>query len=349
MKTAKLNCNTGIDINRKICGLTILERTMLSCYYAGIKSMEIISETGAVTIPDSIKKLSDLEYTVRVSEEKPFNGNSFTGNLLKINVSSIINKEYMIALTGGPEASNQVYRELSDKTSYKEARKVLLNSLRKPGEAFSSHYYRYLSLFFTKYLCRLPVTPNMITVLLVFIAAVGGALILSDRWYLYYIGLLMQVLALTFDCVDGEIARLKFLFSKNGDWIDSAGDNTCTLIFVAAIAMKNHGIYQTEMSFWMGAVSVVVYVLAVVSLFLTLFNTTSSGSLQTITREVQKRGAVAKFVTTMMKRNIVTPILVILGFFYLTQTILVLNIIAGLGLMVFSIVSLVKAKRGQVI
>jgi phosphatidylglycerophosphate synthase len=343
MTTAQLNCNTGIDINKNVCGLTILERTILACYYAGIKNIEILNETGKIDMPESAEKISDLKFKVKASKEKPFKKNSFSKSSLNINVSSIINKEYVIALAGGPEATNQVCHELTDGISYKEAQKALLNSLRKPGEAFSSHYYRYLSLFFTKYLCRTSVTPNMITFLLALIAAAGGLLIINDRWYIYYIGLIMQVLALVFDCVDGEIARIKYLFSKNGDWIDSAGDNACTLFFVIAIAVKNHGIYQTDTSYLLGIISVAVYVLAIVSLFLTLYKTSSSGSLQTITREVGSKGAAAKFVTTLLKRNVVTPILMVLGFFYLTQTILILNIIAGVGLMIFSIVSLIKA------
>lgn len=347
MTTAQLNCNTGIDINKKLCGLTILERTILACYYAGIKNIEILDETGSITIPASAEKLSDLKCKVKKSKDKPFKSNSFSKGNLSINVSSIVNKEYIITLTGGPAALNQVCHELTDEASYKEAQKVLLNSLRKPGEAFSSHYYRYLSLFFTKYLCRTPVTPNMITVFLAFLAAVGAVMIINDRWYVYYIGLILQVLALVFDCVDGEIARIKYLFSKNGDWIDSAGDNACTLFFVIAIAVKNHDIYQSSTSYVLGIISVVFYVLAVFSLFFTLFKTTSSGSLQTITREVGKKGALLKFFSTLLKRNIVTPILMVLGFFYLTQTILILNIIAGAGLMIFSIVSLIKAMTNK--
>jgi len=343
MTTAQLNCNTGIDITRKICGLTILERTILACYYAGIKNIELLSESGSIAIPVSAEILPDLKCKIKKSKDKPFKNNSFSKGNLSINVSSIINKEYVIALTGGPEAMNQVYEELTDKESYKKAQKTLLNSLRKPGEAFSSHYYRYLSLLFTKYLCRTSVTPNMITLFLAVLAAVGGLMIINDRWYVYYIGLILQVLALVFDCVDGEIARIKYKFSKNGDWIDSAGDNACTLFFVIAIAIKNHDIYQSSTSYVLGIISVVFYVLAVFSLFFTLFKTTSSGSLQTITREVGKKGALLKFFSTLLKRNIVTPILMVLGFFYLTQTILILNIIAGFGLMVFSIVSLIKA------
>jgi len=345
MTTAKLNCNTGIDVNQKLCGLTILERAVLSCYYAGYKKIEIINETENIIIPEKLKNLDGLDFAIKISKDKPFKENNFSKDVLKLNIDSVINKEYIATLSGHEPALNQVCHRITDSASFNEAQKVLLNSLRKPGEAFSSHYYRYLSLFFTKYLCLTPVTPNMITLLLVLIAAAGGALILSDRWYLYYIGLIMQVLALVFDCVDGEIARIKFQFSKNGDWIDSAGDNTCTLLFVIAIAVKNYNLNPGSTSYILGVLSVVFYILAVASLFMTLFKTTSSGSLQTITREVQKRGAFAKFVTTMMKRNIVTPILVVIGFFFLTEVILVLNIIAGAGLMIFSVISLIKASR----
>ncbi len=347
MTTAQLNCNTGIDINRKICGLTILERTILSCYYADIKNIEILSEAGNITIPDSVKKPSDLKYKIKKSKEKPFKGNSYSKGILRINVSSIINKEYAAALSGGPPAVNQVYHELIDEGSIKKAKKLLINSLRKPNDAFSSRYYRYISLFFTKYLCNTPATPNMITFLVVLIAAAGAALILSDRWYFYYLGLIMQPLALAFDCVDGEIARIKFLFSRYGDWIDSAGDNSCTLLFITAVAIKNHSAHQSSTSFWLGTVSVSIYVLAVMSLFITLFKTTSSGSLQTITREVQKQGPVAKFFAIALKRNIVTVEFMVLGFFFFTQAILVLNIIGGLGLLAFSGVSLIKAGRSS--
>ena len=170
MKTAQLNCNTDIDINRKLCGLTILERTILSCYYAGFKKIEIIrKDDDDIVITDRIKELPDLQYALKVSKDKPFKENSFSKGTVKINVSSIINKEYVAFLAGEPVAPNSVYQELTDKASYKAAEKAILNSCRKPGEAFSSHYYRYLSLFFTKYVCRTSITPNMVTAFFVFI------------------------------------------------------------------------------------------------------------------------------------------------------------------------------------
>lgn len=342
MTTAKLNCNTGLDINKTICGLTILERTMLSCYYAGFKKIEIIHENNNVIIPDTIRKLSDLKYAVKISKEKPFKENTFSKGILRINVSSIINREYISALTGQPAPPNQVYEELTDSLSYKTAEKAILNSCRKPGEAFSSHYYRYLSLFFTKYLCRTSVTPNMVTAFFVLIAAVGSIMIISDKWYIYYIGLILQPMAIVFDCVDGEIARVKYAYSKSGEWLDTVGDNFCTLFFLAAIAYKHYHLNQTHESLMLGIVSNVIYILNVIFLFITLSKTTDSGSLQAISKNLKKKGFLAGSVTVILKRNLVTLYFIIPGFFYYTGAILVLNIIGGIGMLIFSFASLIR-------
>lgn len=346
MKTAQLNCNTDIDINRKLCGLTILERTILSCYYAGFKKIEIIrKDDDDIVITDRIKELPDLQYALKVSKDKPFKENSFSKGTVKINVSSIINKEYVAFLAGEPVAPNSVYQELTDKASYKAAEKAILNSCRKPGEAFSSHYYRYLSLFFTKYVCRTSITPNMVTAFFVFIAALGSVMIISDLWYIYFLGLILQPMAIVFDCVDGELARVTYQYSKSGEWLDTVGDNLCTLFFVIAIAYKHYELNPSDAALVLGIVSVIIYVLNVVFLFITLSKTTDSGSLQAISKELKKKGFLAGFVTVALKRNLVTLYFMVLGFFYLTGTILVLNIAGGLGMLAFSFITLAKLKK----
>jgi len=47
-----------------------------------------------------------------------------------------------------------------------------------------------------------------------------------------------------------------------------------------------------------------------------------------------------------LKRNLVTLYFMVLGFFYLTGTILVLNIAGGLGMLAFSVITLAKLKKG---
>ncbi|PKL35091.1 MAG: hypothetical protein CVV44_23485 [Spirochaetae bacterium HGW-Spirochaetae-1] len=348
MTTAKLNCNTGVDFNQKICGLTVLERAILSCYYAGSKKIEIIHENDTIIIPESVQKLSDLNLGIKISKEKPYKENNFKKGILSINVSSIINKEYIVKLTGKPTAPNTVYQELTDPSSYKIAEKAILNSCRKPGEAFSSHYYRYLSLFFTKYVCRTTfITPNMVTAFFVLVGLVGSIMLVSDKWYIYYLGLILQPMAIVFDCVDGELARVKYAYSKSGEWLDTVGDNFCTLFFVIAIAYKNYEINQTQASMILGIVSIIIYILNVLFLFLTLSKTTDSGSLQAISKELKKKGLLVEIVTVALKRNLVTLYFMVLGFFYLTGTILVINIIGGIGMLIFSFVTLFKLWKNQ--
>jgi hypothetical protein len=75
-------------------------------------------------------------------------------------------------------------------------------------------------------------------------------------------------------------------------------------------------------------------------LFLTLSKTTDSWSLQAISKEVKEKGRMAAFFTVALKRNLVTLYFMILGFFYLTGRILVINIIGGIGMLVSSFITL---------
>ena len=184
----------------------------------------------------------------------------------------------------------------------------------------------------------------MVTAFFVFIAFAGSIMIISDKWYIYFLGLIMQPLAIVFDCVDGELARVKYAYSKNGEWLDTVGDNFCTLFFVIAIAYKHYEINQTQVSLILGIVSIVIYILNILFLFRTLSQTTDSGSLQAISNEIKKKGLLAKIVAVALKRNLVTLYFMVLGFFYLTGTILIVNIIGGIGMLVFSIVTLLKLR-----
>jgi phosphatidylglycerophosphate synthase len=182
----------------------------------------------------------------------------------------------------------------------------------------------------------------MVTAFFVFIAALGSVMIISDLWYIYFLGLILQPMAIVFDCVDGELARVKYQYSKSGEWLDTVGDNLCTLFFVIAIAYKHYKLNPTDTALVLGVTSIIIYILNVLFLFLTLSKTTDSGSLQAISKELKKKGALAGFFTVALKRNLVTLYFMVLGFFYLTGTILAINIIGGIGMLAFSFKTLLK-------
>ena len=86
------------------------------------------------------------------------------------------------------------------------------------------------------------------------------------------------------------------------------------------------------------------FIFNVIFLFITLSKTTDSGSLQAISKKLKKKGFLAGSVTVILKRNLVTLYFMVLGFFYLTGAILILNIIGGIGMLIFSFISLIKLK-----
>ena len=102
----------------------------------------------------------------------------------------------------------------------------LLRSLIKANEGFMSrHVERRISLAITRRLVRTRVTPNMITLMSVGIGLLGAPFFLSVEPLMQVTGALLFLAHSILDGCDGEIARLKFLESRDGAVLDFWGDN----------------------------------------------------------------------------------------------------------------------------
>ena len=86
-------------------------------------------------------------------------------------------------------------------------------------------FYRPIGFQIAKALRNTGVTPNMITVISIFVGAATGFLFYhSDLKYNIY-GILCLIFANILDCVDGQLARLTGIKSKIGRILDGfAGD-----------------------------------------------------------------------------------------------------------------------------
>lgn len=102
----------------------------------------------------------------------------------------------------------------------------LLRSLIKANEGFMSrHLERRVSLAITRRLVRTRVTPNMITLASVGVGLLGAPFFLSAEPLMQVTGALLFLAHSILDGCDGEIARLKFLESRDGAVLDFWGDN----------------------------------------------------------------------------------------------------------------------------
>jgi len=120
--------------------------------------------------------------------------------------------------------------DVDEEKSYRQAEKMLLQSLIPPKDGFiSKHINRRFSLAITRQVARTGLTPNQITLVSLLVAAASAFAFALGRplWG----GLLAQCCSIL-DGVDGEIARLKFLQSKYGALFDAVLDRYADYLVV---------------------------------------------------------------------------------------------------------------------
>ena len=106
------------------------------------------------------------------------------------------------------------------------AEKVLLGSLRKKTDGFLAYWFdRRISTTISRYLVRTRVTPNQISVFTFFLTLISAMLIATPDALTSGAGALLFWTTTILDGCDGEVARLKYLESKQGARLDLLCDN----------------------------------------------------------------------------------------------------------------------------
>ncbi|MDR0743609.1 MAG: CDP-alcohol phosphatidyltransferase family protein [Tannerella sp.] len=102
-------------------------------------------------------------------------------------------------------------------------------------------FYRPVGFCIAKILRNTGITPNMITLLSIFVGAAAGPLFYQHDRLLIWLGIISLIIANILDCVDGQLARLTGIKSEIGRLLDGiAGDIWFTLIYVfLALKLKN--------------------------------------------------------------------------------------------------------------
>lgn len=118
-------------------------------------------------------------------------------------------------------------------------------ALANPRDGYVDRYFnRYLSRPITVLLARTPVTPNQVTIVSGLIGLAAGAVIARGGYGDGIAGALLLQLSVVFDDVDGELARLKRMFSDWGEMLDNTVDTVTHLAVFGGIAVavsRSHG------------------------------------------------------------------------------------------------------------
>lgn len=161
------------------------------------------------------------------------------------------------------------------------AEQSLFKMLGKPTDGFvSRNFNRKVSTRITRLLVHTPFTPNqlsIVTMLISFLSAWLVAMGGDSYWHLALGGILFQFASIVDGC-DGEIAKLKFMGSRVGEWVDTIADNVSYLVFLIAVIA---GMYaRTGDTFYpmLGGAMLSLDVLGVLVIFLYL-KVVGSGSI----------------------------------------------------------------------
>ena len=131
---------------------------------------------------------------------------------------------------------DRYWQDVDTPEAYRHAEKILLNSCRKETDGvISRNFNRFISLFISRWLVRLPISANVITVLTTFIGVSTYYFMSSGEYLAMLLGAFLFKLASVLDGVDGEMARLRMSQSKVGAWLDTISDNITYLAFLVGL------------------------------------------------------------------------------------------------------------------
>ncbi len=152
-----------------------------------------------------------------------------------------------LALTGKARVTDvgeYLWQDVDTPEDLAAAERKLLAALTKPSDGWvSRHLNRPVSKRISRLLVDTPVTPNQISVAAMLITFVGAAFAVLGGYLNFLLAGALFHFASIVDGTDGEVAKLKFLESRRGEWIDTVCDNVSYLVFIFAVVV---GVYRSD-------------------------------------------------------------------------------------------------------
>ncbi|MDA0748760.1 MAG: NTP transferase domain-containing protein [bacterium] len=163
--------------------------------------------------------------------------------------------------------------------SLKYAEDTLFKMLGKPTDGFiSKNFNRKISTRISRLLVHTPVTPNQISIVTMLITFLSAWWIATGDYFLLAMGGLLFQFASIVDGSDGEIAKLKFMGSRLGEWVDTLADNVSYVVFFIGVSVGMYHLTGETFLLALGLVAVALNILGV-SLISVYLQGIGSGSL----------------------------------------------------------------------
>jgi phosphatidylglycerophosphate synthase len=132
------------------------------------------------------------------------------------------------------------------------------------------------SMRLTRLLARGPmsVTPNHVTLLAISVGICAAALVLRGGWLCVALGGVLLEVNSILDSVDGELARLRFQYSKLGQWLDNLSDDIVDNLFIAACGLHLGGAWA-----WLGVGAAAGRLVNSIIIYVDVYRRTGTGDV----------------------------------------------------------------------
>jgi phosphatidylglycerophosphate synthase len=142
---------------------------------------------------------------------------------------------------------------VTDQASKSQAARLLLRSLRKTQDGWTSTYLnRPISLFFTRALVATPLRPNQVSVGILAIGLAGAYLATRGDYLSLVVAAFCFHSQSVLDGCDGEMSRITFRTSKTGEWMDTIGDDLTNYGFFAGAGVGIYRATSNPLFLWAG-------------------------------------------------------------------------------------------------
>ena len=177
-----------------------------------------------------------------------------------------------------------------DEDDVGEAESVLLASLVKPTDGvISRNLNRKISMFFSRRLARYDVSPNHVTLVVFLIGIASGPLAYRGTYEAMVLGGFCYWFSAVLDGTDGELARLKYLGSPLGAWLDTVTDDAVCLSFIVGVYLALARDSQALPWRWIGLLGTGFFLATVLPRYYLMARASGSGDYQKMAADVRPR------------------------------------------------------------
>ena len=252
--------------HRTIAGLTVLDRLVITAHRAGAEGITLVcagqrpklTRAEALSIAvDWAEELPTLEENTLVASGQLVvqlpdfkkvlteGGRLFSGTRVPLpcGIVAVWNGALEDSLPDRPRVIDRgIARVVKDGLSAAQAEDALWDTMGSPTDGLvDTHFNRPLGRPLSRLLIHTRITPNQVSIfgtLLGVFAAFCFTLGLP-QWMI--LGAVLLQMSAVIDCVDGDIARMGFMETTAGKWIDFGGDQLVHLCLFTGIAV---GVYK---------------------------------------------------------------------------------------------------------